>query len=215
MAVWYRGAMLGLLPMLPESPLTPWMHDGEVNDMVIQVTATFPECAKRGREKAICGHDTRDDRRGKAALTRLGHAPHAPRAGHDPICLLPALGPFGAGPRAPLHHPFSIHRRERLGLSLQLICDTSREWGGDPVPPPHYFNPIKPLWEVDNRRLLALIQETRKGCKVSAGMWASRPQPLRILAPMMPTRIMSATRRQVPGRVARDSDIRYLAPPPT
>jgi hypothetical protein len=49
-AVWYRASMLGLLQMLPqvspemfpESPLTPWMHDGELDDAVIQVAATFP-----------------------------------------------------------------------------------------------------------------------------------------------------------------------------
>jgi len=28
--------------MFPESPLTPWMHDGEPDDAVIQVAATFP-----------------------------------------------------------------------------------------------------------------------------------------------------------------------------
>jgi hypothetical protein len=50
MAVWYRASMLGLLEMLPqvspqmfpESPLTPWLHDGEIDDAVIQVAATFP-----------------------------------------------------------------------------------------------------------------------------------------------------------------------------
>lgn len=41
-AVWYRASMLGLLQMLPESPLTPWMHDGELDDAVLQVAATFP-----------------------------------------------------------------------------------------------------------------------------------------------------------------------------
>ena len=49
-AVWYRASMLGLLEMLPqmspqmfpESPLTPWMHDGELDDAVLQVAATFP-----------------------------------------------------------------------------------------------------------------------------------------------------------------------------
>jgi hypothetical protein len=50
MAVWYRASMLGLLEMLPkvspqmfpESPLTPWMHDGELDQAVFQVAATFP-----------------------------------------------------------------------------------------------------------------------------------------------------------------------------
>jgi hypothetical protein len=48
-AVWYRASMLGLLqmlpkvsPMFPESPLTPWTHNGELDDAVIQVAATFP-----------------------------------------------------------------------------------------------------------------------------------------------------------------------------
>jgi hypothetical protein len=49
-AVWYRASMLGLLQMLPqmspqmfpESPLTPWTHDGELDDAVFQVAATFP-----------------------------------------------------------------------------------------------------------------------------------------------------------------------------
>jgi hypothetical protein len=49
-AVWYRASMLGLLQMLPqispqmfpESRLTPWTHDGEFDDAVIQVAATFP-----------------------------------------------------------------------------------------------------------------------------------------------------------------------------
>jgi hypothetical protein len=50
MAVWYRASMLGLLEMLPqvspqmfpESPLTPWLHNGELDDAVFQVAATFP-----------------------------------------------------------------------------------------------------------------------------------------------------------------------------
>jgi hypothetical protein len=50
-AVWYRASMLGLLEMLlpnvapqmfPESPLTPWTHNGELDDAVFQVAATFP-----------------------------------------------------------------------------------------------------------------------------------------------------------------------------
>jgi len=42
MAVWYRASMLGMLQMLPESPLTPWTHDGKLDDAVFQVAATFP-----------------------------------------------------------------------------------------------------------------------------------------------------------------------------
>src|ERR1700719_906877 len=45
-AVWYRASMLGLLEMLPqmfpESPLTPWTHNGLLDDAVFQVAATFP-----------------------------------------------------------------------------------------------------------------------------------------------------------------------------
>ena len=37
--------------------------------------------------------------------------------------------------------------------------------------------------------LTAVISNS--GSALKAGMWASRPQPLRILAPMMPTRIFS------------------------
>lgn len=42
MAVWYRASMLGVLQMWPESPLTPWTHNGELDDAVFQVAATFP-----------------------------------------------------------------------------------------------------------------------------------------------------------------------------
>ena len=28
--------------MLPESPLRPWTHDGELDEAVLQVAATFP-----------------------------------------------------------------------------------------------------------------------------------------------------------------------------
>jgi len=41
-SVWYRASMLGMLQLLPESPLTPWTHDGELEDPVFQVAATFP-----------------------------------------------------------------------------------------------------------------------------------------------------------------------------
>jgi hypothetical protein len=49
-AVWYRASMLGLLEMLPtvdpqmfpESPLTSWTHNGELDDAVLQVAAIFP-----------------------------------------------------------------------------------------------------------------------------------------------------------------------------
>jgi hypothetical protein len=40
-AVWYRAAMLGLL-QLQGDLLTPWTHDGELDNAVIQVAATFP-----------------------------------------------------------------------------------------------------------------------------------------------------------------------------
>jgi hypothetical protein len=39
-AVWYRTSVLGVLQMLPESPLTPWTHEGD--DALFQVAATFP-----------------------------------------------------------------------------------------------------------------------------------------------------------------------------
>ncbi len=42
MAVWYRASMLGMLQMLPESPLTPWTYDGELDAAVFQVAARFP-----------------------------------------------------------------------------------------------------------------------------------------------------------------------------
>jgi len=42
MAVWYRASMLGLLQRWPESPLTAWTHDGELDDTVFRVAATFP-----------------------------------------------------------------------------------------------------------------------------------------------------------------------------
>jgi hypothetical protein len=41
-AVWYRTSILGLLQILPDSPLTPWTHDGELDDAVFHVAATFP-----------------------------------------------------------------------------------------------------------------------------------------------------------------------------
>lgn len=41
-AVWYRASMLGLLQMIPGKPLTPWTRDGELDDAVFQVAATFP-----------------------------------------------------------------------------------------------------------------------------------------------------------------------------
>lgn len=41
-AVWYRASMLGLLEMLAGKMLTPWTNDGELDDKVIQVAATFP-----------------------------------------------------------------------------------------------------------------------------------------------------------------------------
>jgi hypothetical protein len=40
--VWYRASMLGILQMLSGEVLTPWTHDGELDDAVIQVAASFP-----------------------------------------------------------------------------------------------------------------------------------------------------------------------------
>ena len=42
MAVWYRASMLGMLQILPGEPLTQWLHDGELDEAVFQVAATFP-----------------------------------------------------------------------------------------------------------------------------------------------------------------------------
>jgi hypothetical protein len=42
MAAWFRASMLGMLQMFPESPLAQWTHDGELDDAVFQVAATFP-----------------------------------------------------------------------------------------------------------------------------------------------------------------------------
>ncbi len=42
MAVWYRASMLGLLQMMQGDLLMPWLHNGELDDAVIQVAATFP-----------------------------------------------------------------------------------------------------------------------------------------------------------------------------
>jgi hypothetical protein len=41
-AVWYRASILGVLQMLPEKPLTTWSHEGELDDAVFQIAATFP-----------------------------------------------------------------------------------------------------------------------------------------------------------------------------
>jgi hypothetical protein len=41
-AVWYRASMLGLLQLMSGKPLTPWSHDGGLDDAVFQVAATFP-----------------------------------------------------------------------------------------------------------------------------------------------------------------------------
>ena len=41
-AVWYRASILGVLQMLPGNPLTPWSHEGELEDAVFQIAATFP-----------------------------------------------------------------------------------------------------------------------------------------------------------------------------
>lgn len=42
MSVWYRAGMLWMLKMFPESPLDRWTHDGQLDDAVFQVAATFP-----------------------------------------------------------------------------------------------------------------------------------------------------------------------------
>jgi hypothetical protein len=34
--------MLGVLQMFSESPLTQWTHDGDLDDAVFEVAATFP-----------------------------------------------------------------------------------------------------------------------------------------------------------------------------
>jgi hypothetical protein len=41
-AVWYRASILGVLQMLPGNPLTPWSREGELDDAVFQIAATFP-----------------------------------------------------------------------------------------------------------------------------------------------------------------------------
>ena len=41
-AVWYRAAILGVLKMLPDSPLAPWLRDGNLDDTIFQIAATFP-----------------------------------------------------------------------------------------------------------------------------------------------------------------------------
>jgi hypothetical protein len=42
MALWFRVSMLALLQKMPESPLTQWTHDGNLDHAVFQVAATFP-----------------------------------------------------------------------------------------------------------------------------------------------------------------------------
>jgi len=42
MAAWYRASMLAVMQKFPESPLTPWTHNGDLDDAVFQVAATFP-----------------------------------------------------------------------------------------------------------------------------------------------------------------------------
>ena len=41
-AVWYRATILGVLQMLPGNPLTPWPHEGDLDDAVFQISATSP-----------------------------------------------------------------------------------------------------------------------------------------------------------------------------
>ncbi len=42
LAVWYRASILGALQTLPGKPLTPWSHEGELDDAVFQIAAKFP-----------------------------------------------------------------------------------------------------------------------------------------------------------------------------
>ena len=42
LAVWYRASILGVLQTLPGNPLTPWSHEGELDDAVFQIAARFP-----------------------------------------------------------------------------------------------------------------------------------------------------------------------------
>jgi hypothetical protein len=41
-AVWYRSSMLAMLQQMMPETLSRWTHDGEVDDAVFQVLATFP-----------------------------------------------------------------------------------------------------------------------------------------------------------------------------
>src|SRR5258708_9787366 len=42
LAVWYRASILGVLQTLPGNPLTPGSHEGDLDDAVFQMAATFP-----------------------------------------------------------------------------------------------------------------------------------------------------------------------------
>jgi len=42
LAVWYRASILRVLETLPGNPLTSWSHEGELDDAVFQIAATFP-----------------------------------------------------------------------------------------------------------------------------------------------------------------------------
>ena len=42
LAVWYRASILGVLQTLPGNPLTPWSHEGELDDAVFQIAARLP-----------------------------------------------------------------------------------------------------------------------------------------------------------------------------
>jgi hypothetical protein len=41
-AVWYRVSMLGMMTKITPDVLAQWTHDGEFDDAVFQVAATFP-----------------------------------------------------------------------------------------------------------------------------------------------------------------------------
>ena len=42
MAVWFRSSMLWILTQVQPEPLARWTHDGEFDDAVFQIAATFP-----------------------------------------------------------------------------------------------------------------------------------------------------------------------------
>lgn len=42
MSVWYRASMLWVLKQMMPEQLAQWTHDGQLNDLVFEVAATFP-----------------------------------------------------------------------------------------------------------------------------------------------------------------------------